>query len=295
MAYQNSALAKAPGFIGGASNLLQISGAVMNLASATIAVFKPRIRPAGINGFLFDIPLNDEVKYTAQVTDHYVEGNFAIHDHVAIEPIRITTTGVLCELVYEETPIERLLSQYMDTLGLISVFGVQLGKAGIGGGVFAQPNFGLSASYPAAVRSILVEAHRAKAAFDKTKDAYENLMAWLATGTGAGTRQQNGYDELVAMFKGRTIGSVDTPWESFDDMIIESLVFNQDETTRDATTVTVTFKQIKMASANISIIAQAAKAAQTKAKKIPKGNTKEKTLLKAGKDQIVNGKPVVPQ
>lgn len=262
-----------PGLIGNASNLLQISGAALSLGSAALAYFRPSTSPRGINGFLFDIPLSDQVKLTAQITDHYVEGNYAIHDHIALEPVRITLTGVLCELVYAQSPLERLINQALDRLQPIQ---------------FVSPELAINPTQTALVRQTLAEANRLKSAVQKTADIAEDLYSWVTKGTPAETRQQEGFRFLKQLFDTREVGTVETPWATFTDMVIESVTFDQDEMTRDLTTVTAQFKQIRKADATIGVKLELGKAAQSAAAVAEKGTNSgpESSWLKTALDSL---------
>ena len=49
-------------------------------------------------GFLFNILGEEVVTLTADATDHYVEDNSAIQDHIALKPITITLHGYIGEV-----------------------------------------------------------------------------------------------------------------------------------------------------------------------------------------------------
>lgn len=63
------------------------------------AIVRPDNPPPGIAGFLFDIVGDEMVMLTSEITDHYVEDNTAIQDHVALAPEQITVKGIVAELV----------------------------------------------------------------------------------------------------------------------------------------------------------------------------------------------------
>jgi hypothetical protein len=63
------------------------------------AIIRPTNPPAGIAGFLFDVPDEEEMNSRADITDNYVEANFAVQDHIAIKPDEYTVRGFVAELV----------------------------------------------------------------------------------------------------------------------------------------------------------------------------------------------------
>ena len=62
------------------------------------AIVRPNNPPAGIGGFLFDIPGDEEIRMKSAITRHYVENNTPISDHIALEPEVITLRGVIAEI-----------------------------------------------------------------------------------------------------------------------------------------------------------------------------------------------------
>jgi hypothetical protein len=56
----------------------------------------------GIQGFEFDIVEEHTVEVEADITDHYVEDNSYMQDHVAQKPEKITLRGLVGELTYNK-------------------------------------------------------------------------------------------------------------------------------------------------------------------------------------------------
>lgn len=63
------------------------------------AIVRPNNPPPGIAGFLFDIELEQKVELTSDITDHFVENNTAVNDHIGLRPEMVTFQGVVAELV----------------------------------------------------------------------------------------------------------------------------------------------------------------------------------------------------
>lgn len=62
------------------------------------AIVRPNNPPAGIGGYLFDIPGDEWVELQSYITDHFVEDNTAINDQWALAPEQITLNGMVAEL-----------------------------------------------------------------------------------------------------------------------------------------------------------------------------------------------------
>jgi len=70
--------------------------------SKTAQVYDPK--HPGLNGFLFDIDDSDQVTFESDITDHYVEDNTAVQDHIALRPIQIMLKRFQGEVVSYANP-----------------------------------------------------------------------------------------------------------------------------------------------------------------------------------------------
>lgn len=207
------------------SPVLKIAGAATNLSTTAKAVVQTQDAKIveGINGFVFDIPQTETISLTAQITDHWTETNVSIQDHIAIEPVKITLTGIVAELVWEKSKgaaaAEQAIQRAMEVPGMSP----QL----------AQGATQYLAGYE--------ELNRQK---NQALNIYNDLNTFYDKNLIATTKQGKAFGILEGYFYGRTLCTINTPWKYYTNMAIENLTFNQDETTRDMTTVTVTFKQI---------------------------------------------------
>jgi hypothetical protein len=207
------------------SNVLKLGGAAVDLSAASRALVQPqdtKIVP-GINGFVFDIPQTDTINLTAEITDHWTETNVAIQDHIAFQPVKITLTGIVAELIWEKTKgaaaAEQAIQRSMDVKAL-------------------SPELAQGATqYLAGYEELNRQKQQALKVYGDVNTLFDKNL--IAT-----TKQGFAYGKLEGYFYTRTLCTVSTPWKFFTNMAIENLTFTQDETTKDMTTVTVTFKQI---------------------------------------------------
>jgi uncharacterized Fe-S center protein len=82
-------------------SLASLSNNVNFLSSATQqAIVKPEDFK-GIAGFVFDVITLDSIELSSDITDHYIEDNTAINDHIALKPEIIRVEGLVGELKYE--------------------------------------------------------------------------------------------------------------------------------------------------------------------------------------------------
>ena len=73
-----------------------------SLSAVNAFMVKPEIpqfaQQGEVSGFLFDVKGRDELTLASNITDHYVENNSAIQDHIALKPITIRLNGFVGEL-----------------------------------------------------------------------------------------------------------------------------------------------------------------------------------------------------
>ena len=210
--------------ISGVSNSINVGGSALNLIPATKAlVSKKDGLKRGIEGFLFDIVMTDQVNNYAQITDHFLEDNSFVQDHIAIAPIKITITGRVAELVRTKVEALAFLSASIDRLGNLDLF---------------SPTLGLKARQAIAAYSQLDSAlESAKKTFTSLKD-YFNEKDTL-------NKQQEAFKTFSGWFENRALLSVETPWKTFTNMAIESWTADQDEVTNMETLFTLNFKEMR--------------------------------------------------
>ena len=209
----------------GATSLVQKGGSILSLAGATAALVKPQNTVKGIDGLVFSIPENETLQLQAAITDHAVEDNSMRQDHVTIQPIRVTLVGKVSELVLTKSKIEQYAETVLNALTTIGVL---------------SPAFSTSAA------QTLARLQRTQQATEQTLNKLNNIKD-IVSGNPTRTKQQQYYLEIKQFFYGRSLLTVETPWETFENMAIESVSFDQDETTSEWTSVTVSLKQITLA------------------------------------------------
>jgi len=217
--------------LGQTSKLVSLGGAVADLASITKALVVPDPNiPQGINGFLFDIDLTETVTLNSQITDHWIENNSTIQDHIAIEPVKVVLTGNVGELVWKKTKVEKYAIQYIQKLTEVA---------------FLQPSLSLAAL------DFLYNYLALNQQINQARQVYSDFASVFTDGEEL-TNQQSAYQTLQYFFYARTLCTIATPWRQFTNMAIESLNFSQDPSTKEMSEVTVTFKQINMVDVKIS-------------------------------------------
>lgn len=239
------------------SAALQLANAMATIQSSAVAIAKLQTpnAPQGINGFVFDIPLEETLTYSSSITDHFTQTNVSIQDHIALNPVKITLVGNVGELIWKKSLLEIYAEQIINSMGL--VFGL-LPRLG-------QNTIEFLAGYEELNRQV-----------EEAKKVYNNFNSIFKDPKP--TNQQTQFNVLRDMFLTRTLATVQTPWGTFTNMAIENLEWHQDADTKDLSTVTVVFKQIQTTNVNVTKPRKKGRAASQQADQVKKGQVQGKPV-----------------
>ena len=213
------------------------------------AIVRPNNPPAGIAGFLFDLQADDEIHLQSDITDHYVEDNTAIQDHIALRPEEITLKGLVAELT-DASPPANATAGIQDALPLADPMVPEL--TDMTDQIGAQHT---DSTYGTALSPSLY-------------DNYKNQA-----GGPPMTRQAQAFGYFYQLWKGRQLFSVETAFGTITNMAIMRLRSLQEAGSRFSSEFTVTFKKIRTAK-DITVAAGqlAGRCAQQTATKTELGN-----------------------
>lgn len=182
----------------------------------------------GISGWLFDIPTSQAINLSADITDHYTENNSYINDHVVIKPFKITLSGYIGELVYRKPQgIDAIINVIVNSLSQLSAFG-------------GEYTDGLSQAI-----SNLIEQNLSRSALNQRINQGENIILAFLGEDIQTKKQRRAYQKLKSLFETRQLVTVQTPWEYFENMMIENLSFVQNEDSISYSDISVTLKQLR--------------------------------------------------
>lgn len=215
--------------IGGAfnkTNLQEIQGAFSKYVVAPAAKF-------GFGGFNFDIEGDVEVELAAEITDHFVEDNTALQDHIAIRPERLVLNSQVGELVYIDEDD---------------------GVLGVAQNV-ARKLITLGAYLPAITQGAQQAKNIFKGGFKELSldnlDTAQDLWGLAKNLNPAATRQQKAYLYFKALFQKRIPVSVQTPFGYMQDMAIEAVTGVQSADSKYVSSFSITLKEIRTASTRL--------------------------------------------
>ncbi len=198
----------------------------------------------GISGFLFDVPETEVVSLTAEVTDHYTEGNSFLHDHRVIKPIQITLTGFIGELVHEVPSGLTAEFQKLDRgLQAVSAF--------------------MGEQTPQGLQAIQDAASKARAFVGQVEGVIDEVAGVIGKGKKVlaaldllppePTKQQVAYKRLEALFLSRGLLTVQTPWNFYQNLMITAIRFTQEPESNSLSNISVTLKEVRFSEVKFSI------------------------------------------
>lgn len=198
--------------------------------------------------FLFDYEGDQTITLRSQITSSWVEENYQVNDHIALESDIITTNGFIGEVntVVPTALIE--LDQAADKLQNISSM---------------EPSLSISAqkAYDTAFKiyqAVELAKRTSIPAWNSSSGVTSNGPTEINQGVGAQelvdsidlrtqSKQQIAFQKFYAYRKARTLFTVQTPWAIFKDCAIEELTSTQSATSAYVTQFAITFKPIMVA------------------------------------------------
>jgi hypothetical protein len=182
-----------------------------------------------IGAFAFDYQGDASVDMENEATDHWLEDNTAVQDHIGVKPNIITLRGFVSELSLSSSLVSSLskaLNAVQTTLTRVQSYTGHYTP-----GVFTAMQKSISQAQNIAVQ---IEQGIARAA---------QLASYFQKGP-AMTKQQQAYFQLSSLRIARVVFTVFTPFQVFDNMIIIGLKAIQSEKTKTMSDFIVTMKQL---------------------------------------------------
>ena len=212
-----------------ASSISSTSGLIANVVNGLI--ISPNNAPPGVSGFVFNVIDDEEVFVDSDVTDHFVEQNYAIQDHIALKPIHFTLKGLMGELTYligqSSNPI---LNSILALAPLTEV----------------NPEFNVQDSQVySAIAGAIAQA-------SEIFNLIPNPASLIANLSNIQTQQQAAFNFFLNMRNNRQLVTIQTPYGLLTNYIIESFRALQPGDSRFLSHFTVTFKQIQVVSTAVA-------------------------------------------
>ncbi len=200
--------------------------------SLRLALVRPDSPPPGVAGFLFDIDEDSMVELSADITDHYVENNTALQDHIALRPVEIETNGCVGELV-----------QFANN-GLVGDQPPGQAPATLADNPDMTPELTLGADEQVALNTA-VDASEAAGVVDTNTLA--GFFGHSSIQPPEITRQSNALLYFFELREARMLFTLETPWGFWTNMAILSIQVKQGRESKYQSDFTVRFKQVSLA------------------------------------------------
>lgn len=176
----------------------------------------------------FDIKLDiigeEKIVMENDITDNYVETNVAYQDHISVKPTTYTLTGEVGELVwYRKDENESILQALPTKLTSISTF--------------VPPVTGTVSSVRDKVMKI-----------SNFLDSADNFLNRMSKLSDKKTMQEQIFEKIKAKRDERALLNIKTPWTELKNYAITRCEFNQPDDSKDKTTISITFKEMRLTS-----------------------------------------------
>lgn len=195
------------------------------------------VKPKGlhhIGGFIFDYENDTDVRLSSNITDHYVEDNTAIQDHIALAPVRLTLRGFISELTQNNQPPSGYTNFIQAVTNKLSIVPAYLGD--------------FSEQATSKIQKVLSDAQGLVNSVDFAVSRINNIAGLFNKAAPGGTKQAEAYQKLESLWKQKILFSVETPFKIYDNMAIETLSFIQNEVTNMVSDISITLKEMRFAS-----------------------------------------------
>lgn len=178
--------------------------------------------------YLFDTRTEDEVSLESDITDHWVESNSAMQDHIALKPLTITLSGYIGELNNKPPHGMEHLANAAAPMESLGAFAPSLSSSGI-----AALN---------RVQSLYSTFQKA----NETAGRIEDIIRKTPVQEEASS-QAKAFIRFKELWQGRRPSTVFTPFGVFENMYIQGIKARQGAEGRSYSEFTITFKQVCMA------------------------------------------------
>lgn len=212
--------------------------AIVNILGAT-----------GIAGFKFNVPQTEQVKFENEITDHYVESNYAIQDHIARKPIVITLSGLVGDYFYTVNQIEDMLALITPTITLVKEFIPQITNLVQRQKInFANEQKQKLLKQDNGSYKVLVNGKEYEYEFNSM-----DLFTLFQSLYKLKSPQTRAFIFFEALWKSGARFSVETTWKRYDNMVVQSITPKRDNNA-DITEFSITCKQMEFVFSKVETI-----------------------------------------
>lgn len=191
------------------------------------------------DALLFHYEAENKVDLKSDITDHYVEDNTAINDHIGLAPEVIGVHGFIGEL--NDIPVGALaiLKSVTDRLTVISAYAPQLSTTGL---IAYNNAFQIYQTAKSVINSAVSTWSSINGTGGTTVIGEDGMKQYPNQ-----TKQQLAFQQFYGYWRNRTLFTVQTPWAIFQNCAIQSLSAIQGNDTNEISDFEISFKVIRFA------------------------------------------------
>lgn len=212
--------------------------AIVNILGAT-----------GIAGFKFNVPQTEQVRLENEITDHFVESNYAIQDHISRKPVIITLSGLVGDYFYSVNQIEDTLALITPAITLVKEFLPQVTS------IVQKKKIDFTNEQKQ--RLVKQKDGSYKVLVNGKEYEYEfnamDLFSLFINLYKLKSAQTRAFLFFEAMWKSGARFSVETTWKRYNNMVVQSVTPKRDNNA-DITEFTVVCKQMEFTSTKVETI-----------------------------------------
>ena len=202
--------------------------------------------------FVFDLKKDYKYTLSSDITDHYVEDNVAIQDHIGLRPIILEVTGVISEInllqtandeqkkpkgILDAENLKDLFNStdsYVSRMGSLTSFAPNITNQAL--------NIYNSAKYAYGMANNVMNLSKTDTSSSITPGQFEKDESQIKQ-----TKQCFWVKWFTTQWQNRASFSIVTPYDVLKNMYIVELSATQPESTRYITNLHIKFKQIRQA------------------------------------------------
>lgn len=244
------------------------------------------VKVKGVGDFLFST--NDEcsIELESDITDHYVESGVAIQDHIVMRPERITLSGYIGEHIYTNPYQGGLMQGISAPLQALTQFTPSLSSAATKVLAKVQEKINLATAVAGYAVGTYNTVKSTVQKLLKIEPENQSLSAKMGV---KDNRQTVAFRFFSSLWASRTTMMVITPYRVYESMAIEKIQMIQTGQTADESKLTITFKKIRIAETQLSMLKPAKKQSQQSSPVVNKGLTsgKEVPLMTQAQSKVL--------
>lgn len=194
------------------------------------------IAPPGvlqISGFAYDDEKEDRVGLVNEITDHWVEDNTAVQDHIGVKPVMISLKGRISELTFSASTSGAILTALSAVESTLSQVPAYIGT--------------YTPGVEQKVLTAITQAQNIAVQIEQAAARIQQLASFFTPGPQR-NKQQKAFATLSALRNARVLFTVFTPFQVFYNMAIENIDAMQPAGTKTVSDFTVSMKQLQFTS-----------------------------------------------